>query len=104
MLNKKIKVWLDDVRPMPEEFEVQVKTAEAAINLLKNNNVELISLDHDLGEEDEKTGYDVAKFIEKSAFERAIDPLEIRVHSANPVGLNNMKMCIKNAYRFWSQN
>ena len=80
---------------MPAEFDTHVKTANEAINLLRNGDVELISLDHDLGEEDQKTGYDVAKFIEKSAFEGILNPLEIRVHSANPVGLNNIKMCIK---------
>lgn len=97
----KISVWLDDVRPMPPDFDTHVKTADEAINLLKNNNVYLISLDHDLGESDAETGYDVAKFIEKSAFEGSLEPMEIRVHSANPVGLNNMKMCINNAYKFW---
>jgi hypothetical protein len=98
----KLKVWLDDVRSMPNDFDLHVKTADEAIKKLKTNQVSIISLDHDLGEEDSKTGYDVAKFIEKSAFEGSLDPLEIRIHSANPVGVNNMKMCINNAYRFWS--
>lgn len=100
--NDKLKVWLDDVRPMPSDFDIHVKTADEAIKKLKTNQVNLISLDHDLGEEDSKTGYDVAKFIEQSAFDGSLNPLEIKIHSANPVGVNNMRMCINNSYRFWS--
>lgn len=96
-----LKVWLDDVRPMPSEFNLHVSTADDAINKLKTNSVILISLDHDLGDSDTKTGYDVAKFIEESAFEGSLMPLEVRIHSANPIGVNNMKMCINNAYKFW---
>ncbi len=96
-----LKVWLDDIRPMPSEFNFHVHKADDAINKLKTNSVILMSLDHDLGDSDTKTGYDVAKFIEESAFDGSLNPLEIRIHSANPVGANNIKMCINNAYKFW---
>lgn len=96
-----LKVWLDDVRPMPPEFNLHVYTASDAIKKLKTNSVVLISLDHDLGDFDTKTGYDVARFIEESAFDGSLKPLEVRVHSANPVGVSNMRMCINNAYKFW---
>ena len=101
-----LTVWLDDVRPMPKDFDVHVKNAHDAIEILKKNRVRLISLDHDLGE-DAQTGYDVAKFIEKQAYEYSIDnknglkPIEIRVHSSNPAGVKNILMCIENAYDFW---
>jgi len=112
--SKKIKVWLDDLLDSPEHSDrhtppnyVGVKTAWEAIDLLKQGNVEEISLDHDLGD-DKKfgTGYDVAKFIEEEAFksksgENAIPPLIIKTHSDNAVGVSNMKMAIKNAYKFW---
>jgi hypothetical protein len=45
----KIALWLDDVRPMPEAFDVHVKTAEEAIALLRRGIVVKISFDHDLG-------------------------------------------------------
>ena len=46
-----LTVWLDDVRPMPKDFDVHVKNAHDAIEILKKNRVRLISLDHDLGED-----------------------------------------------------
>lgn len=51
-----MRVWLDDERPMPLGFDVHVKTADEAIKLLANGQVKVISLDHDLGE-NEDTGY-----------------------------------------------
>lgn len=99
--NREIRVWLDDVRPMPDGFDVWVKTSKEAIDVLKRGGVSFISLDHDLGEEKTGTGYDVAKFIEEMAFERELSPMEIRVHSANPVGSKNMMSCINNARKFW---
>ena len=39
-----INVWLDDERPMPAGYDVHVKTAEEAIDLLKTGNVHKISL------------------------------------------------------------
>ena len=95
------RVWLDDERPMPEGFDLHVKTAREAISLIKSGVVHSISLDHDLGDDANGTGYDVAKFIEEGAFQGSIAPMEISVHSANPVGSNNMRKCIDNAKRFW---
>jgi hypothetical protein len=100
---EKANIWLDDVRPIPPDFDIWVKTADEAIKHLESGKVSMISLDHDLGDSDTKTGYDVAKFIEKSAFDGTLEPIEVRVHSANPVGMNNMKMCINNAQRFWRE-
>jgi hypothetical protein len=94
-------VWLDDERPMPEGFDLHVKTASEAIALIRAGMVYHISLDHDLGHDSNGTGYDVAKFIEEGAFQGSIAPMEVSVHSANPVGANNMKRCIDNAKKFW---
>ena len=55
-------------------------------------NVEVISLDHDLGEE--KTGYDVVKFMA----EENIWPSVVKVHSMNPVGRDNM-LSVINRYK-----
>src|ERR1700716_1590869 len=57
-----MKVWLDDVRPAPAGW-VNVRTPEAAIDLLRSDDVEKVSLDHDLGlfteGGKERTGYEV---------------------------------------------
>lgn len=97
-----IKVWLDDERPMPAGFDRHVRTANEAIDIIKSGGVSLISLDHDLGEDSNGTGYDVAKFIEEGAFLGTVPPMEVRVHSANPVGASRMRMCIENAKRYWA--
>lgn len=92
-----MKLWLDDLRPIPPGYTHHVKTAEECIELLKSGEVEEISLDHDLGHE--KTGYDVAKWIEANAAN--IKPMRLRVHSQNPVGVQNIKAALRNAKRVW---
>jgi len=98
-----MRVWLDDIRLMPEGYDVHAKTAEQIINLLKTGEVTKISLDHDLGEYG-GTGYEVAKYIEKAAYYKEIPKLEWRIHSANPVGIIDMMLALKNADRFWERN
>jgi two-component SAPR family response regulator len=64
---------------------------DKAKDLLKNNQFDLIFLDHDLGgkifvDSAEETGYQVAKFIAQNG----IKCHQIIVHSMNPVGAKNM--------------
>jgi len=91
-----MKVWLDDVRDEPEGW-LRVFTAKSAINLLTTNDVEVISLDHDLGDDVlYGTGYDVVTWIEENcACGKRYNIPEIRVHSANPVGVQNILNGIK---------
>lgn len=96
-----VRLWLDDLRPMPKGFDLHVRTATEAIEVLGSGLVSGISLDHDLGAEENGTGYDVAKFIEERAYYGTLDPMDVEVHSANPVGAKNMQRCIDNANRFW---
>lgn len=94
-------LWLDDERPMPKEFHLHARTSVEAIEAIKNGGIGVVSLDHDLGDESNGTGYEVAKFIEEGAFLGTLPPMEVRVHSANPVGASRMRMCIENANRYW---
>ena len=96
-----MKIWLDDIRPMPDGFDVHVRTADEAIELLGGINVSFISLDHDLGDETAGTGYDVAQFIEKGAYLGIVPPMGWQVHSANPVGRNNIISAMRNAEKYW---
>lgn len=98
-----VRVWLDDERPMPEGYDVHVKTASEAIEMIRRGEVSEISLDHDLGDYANGTGYEVAKFIEEGAFGGTVSPLDARVHSANPVGAANMRRSIESARRFWGR-
>lgn len=78
-----MKIFLDDIRLCPRGFTLAINYDEC-IKLLSNNHVEVISLDHDLGEQ--YTGYDVVKFM----VENEIYPSIIYLHSSNPVGVKNM--------------
>ena len=57
-----MKIYLDDIRTEPDGW-VSAKTAQEAIELLKSNNISKISLDHDLGDDKNGTGYDVILWI-----------------------------------------
>src|SRR5690625_1756631 len=85
----KIDLYLDDLRRCPEGFEL-VRTAEEALELIKQGNVRILSLDHDLGE-DEKgnermNGYELVKeFCREGMY---VD--RIYMHTDNVVGRENM--------------
>jgi len=96
-----MKVWLDDERTMPSDFDCHAKTAGEAIALLGRGTVTLISLDHDLGDEQNGTGYDVACFIEQAAYSGQLAPIKVKIHSANPVGRARMEQAISRAEIFW---
>ncbi len=96
-----MKLWLDDIR-LPPEGWVWVKTSRDAITYLATGKVTEISLDHDLGDEDyHNTGYTVASFIEKAAFDHQIPHLDWNIHSANPVGRSKMEAALRHADRYW---
>lgn len=97
-----MKIWLDDERLMPPGFDFHIKTAAEAIELLAAGGVIAISLDHDLGD-DGGTGYEVACYIEQGAYNGTLSPIEVTIHSANPVGRERMEIAIDNARLFWSQ-
>ncbi len=101
-----IKIWLDDWRPMPADFNLWAKTAAEAISAIDAGGVTHISFDHDLGAEAgqrEFTGYDVAKHIEEGAANKTIAPMTWAVHSANPSGSQAITMAMRAADRFWGE-
>lgn len=97
-----IQVWLDDERKTPSGKWTHFKTVEKLIPFFKKNieNIELMSLDHDLGEF-VQTGYDFVKWLESEVFKgKYLGQIpQIKVHSANPVGKRNMLMGLKSIHR-----
>ena len=81
-------LYLDDVRTPKQNMHV-VRNYKECIDVLQNNYIDYLSLDHDLGEE--KTGYDVAKWI----VQEGIEIPHINIHSANPVGKDNIRQLLK---------
>ena len=96
-----MKIWLDDERPMPPEFDYHAKTAVEAIELLAAGSVTTISLDHDLGD-DGGTGYEVACYIERGAYDGTLSAIAVTIHSANPVGRGRMEQAIERAKQYWN--
>lgn len=96
-----MKIWLDDERPMPPAFDCHARTAQEAIDLLTAGGVTAISLDHDLGVVENGTGYDVACYIEQAAYSGTLAPIEVIIHSANPVGRARMEQAIVKSCIYW---
>ena len=122
MRNKKIYLYLDDVRiPTEGDWEVVRNYDEFVAHIKLNGleNYEVISLDHDLGESamqeyytntkpnfeldynriEEKTGMDCTRFLVAEAMNKKIPLPTIYVHSANPIGSANMMGYINNYFK-----
>ncbi len=97
------KLWIDDIREIPSDFDYWAKTSKEAIDFLSNEPITEVSFDHDLGEDCNGTGYDVAKWIEEASFFSTIPKLIWQIHSANPVGRRNIELAMLNADKFWNK-
>lgn len=94
-----MKVYLDDERKTPTGW-VRVYWPDEAIALLKKGDVEEISLDHDLGDDERGTGYDVVLWIEEQVITRGFIPPSIKVHSANSSAREKMESGIRNIAKY----
>ncbi len=89
-----MKVFLDDLRAAPDGW-VRVFWPDEAIALLRTGKVSEISLDHDLGDDQRGTGYDVLLWIEEAvATGKCVKALRMIVHSANPAARARMDAAI----------
>jgi hypothetical protein len=66
----------------------------------KKNKVTEISLDHDLGDDDRGTGYDVLLWLEEAVFTQGFIPPTIYVHTANTSAQHKMVLAIANINSF----
>ncbi len=89
-----MKVYLDDERAAPDGWH-QVRWPDEAIELLESGDVTHLSLDHDLGDDDRGTGYDVILWVEEAVATRGFRPPEIKVHSANSSARQKMEAGIR---------
>ena len=84
-----INLYVDDLRINPDGFLV-ARSYEDAIIMLKRYNINILSLDHDLGLDLNgdlaKTGYDLVKYI----CQNEVNIKKIYIHTDNPVGRENM--------------
>lgn len=96
------KLFLDDIRFPKEEGWIIARTYDEAVAIVKLLGIpQNISFDHDLGL-DSLTGYDFAKFlVEYDMTYNEIDKtFTFYVHSANPVGAENIRKLLDNYVQF----
>lgn len=94
------KIWIDDCRIPPDGY-LWIKTVNDAIAfiLAHNNEIELLDLDHDASYDYSRNGGDYIKILDYME-ELGIDDIPIHLHTANPVGRENMRRIIqKNGWR-----
>ena len=81
---------MDDVRNPKTNGWTIVRNYEEFVKHIEENGLpDEISFDHDLGE-DIKTGYDCAKWLCNYCWTNGIPIPTYNVHSANPVGRDNI--------------
>ena len=88
-----MKLYLDDQRPAPEGWAL-VKTPEEAIDLLKSTRVTHLSLDHDLGLSDDRTGYTVLLWLEEQCATAGFVAPVVIIHSANAGARTKMELAL----------
>ncbi len=93
-----MKVFLDDERATPDGW-VRVYWPDEAIALLLAGGVTEVSLDHDLGDDDRGTGYDVLLWLEERVFTTGMRPPKLLVHSANSSARLKMEAAIRSIER-----
>jgi len=103
-----MKIWVDDVRPAPEGY-IRVKSVNTAKDYIKAYEklyedsgkecykITLIDIDHDAGEF-ASMGGDYIKLLDW--LEETGRNYPIKIHSMNPVGVENMRRIIqKNGWK-----
>lgn len=97
-----MRVFLDDERATPAGW-VRVYWPSEAIELLSSGHVKELSLDHDLGDDERGTGYDVVLWIEEAVALHGFVPPKITIHSANPSARDKMLAGIRAIEQIVSQ-
>lgn len=93
-----MKVYLDDERPCPAGWTL-ARWPDEVIDLLQSNAVTHVSLDHDLGDDERGTGYDVVVWIEREVAMNGFVPPHLSVHSANASARLKMEAGIRQIER-----
>lgn len=92
-----MKIWVDDARPAPEGYYwcksvSEAKRIIADPHVQYSYTIELIDIDHDAGDY-ASDGGDYIKLLDW--LEETGRNYPIRIHSMNPVGVENMRRIIQ---------
>lgn len=99
-MSRKVKIWVDDLRTVPVGYE-GTKSVDETIALIEEieaegGEIELLDLDHDLGDYAQYGG-DAIKILDYLVERETYYP--VAIHTANPVGKANMERMVE---RFWT--
>lgn len=97
-----MRIWVDDIRQMPQGYDVHCKSVWETIGCIseaiaRGEKIELISLDHDAGDEYLYGGdyIQILHYLEWLYIEKGIEVwINFHLHTANPVGARNMRSII----------
>lgn len=97
-----MKIFLDDVRNPPDHTWILVRDPLVFSHLARH--ADEISMDHDLGD-GLPNGNDLLRKIEKEVANGTWTGKQVKfhIHSANPVGRQNMSATIASIYRMWAR-
>ena len=103
-----MKLWIDDIRPAPKGYvwcksvdeakecieflEEQLAKVSTGLRRYSGNNIEIIDIDHDAGDYS-RFGGDYIRLLDW--LEETSRNYPIRIHSMNPVGVQNMLAIIR---------
>ena len=88
------KIYLDDVRTIPEGF-IGLRSFKEFVTYIEANGLPyFISFDHDLGLQE--SGYDCAKWLVAYCLDNEMELPDFVVHSQNPVGKQNIASLLSN--------
>lgn len=102
-----MKVWVDDLRVAPDGYIWCKSTNEALCLIVDNiNDIEIIHLDHDMGDTFGGDAIGILQELErlshrKEDFAAAVKNITFKIHTANPVGAQNMRDIIQ--YNGWRE-
>ena len=95
---KSYKLFIDDLRPIPDDSWVVVRSCQEACDYVSKHGVpSIISFDHDLGikpDGTEESAFTFAKWLVEQDLDGKIDlskDFTFKIHSANPVGRKNIE-------------
>ena len=97
-----MKLWIDDIREAPRDY-VWIKETNTALRFIRMHaaEIELIDLDHDAGDYVKEGGDYIGVLRELSRLTRNpriqmdFSHIKFRLHSANPVGVQNMRAILE---------
>jgi hypothetical protein len=96
-------LYLDDEREPKGAFDYVARSNSEAKLIVRTIGVPaFISFDHDLGNDDDGTGYDFAKWLINLVLDEGKGfPIYFKynVHSANPVGRENIEKLFENYFK-----